>query len=83
VVTRIQAELAVPPQGCSTNAVLTISNGVSSQSLAITGASNDSGPLSLSYAAGSSMSLRVSTAAHNCRGTVPAEANVVVQYRAN
>jgi hypothetical protein len=80
VVTRIQAQLAIPPQGCSTNAVVTISDGAVSQTLALVGASNDSGPLNLSYGAGSTLTLSVSTAANCNRGGL---ANVVVQYRAN
>jgi hypothetical protein len=80
VVTRIQAQLATPPQGCSTNAVVTLSDGAVSQTLALVGASNDTGPLSLSYGAGSTLTLSVSTAANCSRGGL---ANVVVQYRAN
>jgi len=80
VVTRMQAQLATPPQGCSTNAVVTISDGAVSQTLVIGGPSNDSGPLSLSYGAGSTLTLSVSTAANCNRGGL---ANVVVQYRAN
>jgi len=80
VVTRIQAQLATSPQGCTTNAVVTISDGAVSQMLALVSASNDSGPLSLSYGAGSTLTLSVSTAANCNRGGL---ANVVVQYRAN
>jgi len=81
VVTRIQAQVVIPPQGCSVNAVISINDGTLSQTLPIAAAANDSGPLNLSYAAGTPIALSVSTAA-KCSVT-PALANVVVQYKAN
>jgi hypothetical protein len=81
-VTRLQAQAMVAPLGCSVNAVITISNGAVSGSLAITAAANDSGPLTLNYAAGIPITLGVSTAP-GCRGGIPpALANVVAQYKA-
>lgn len=79
-VTRIQAQLGGAPQPCVLNAVISISDGTpgGTQSLAITGTANDSGPISQSYAAGTPILLSVSTAA-GC--SAPSATNVVVQYK--
>ena len=82
VITRIQAQAAIAPLGCSVNAVISISNGAVTGSLAITAAANDSGPLALNYAAGIPITLSVSTAASCNGGMNPALANVVAQYKA-
>ena len=51
-------------------------------SLPVRALANDSGPFSLNYAAGVPLRIGVSTAAAACRGGAPANANVVVQYKA-
>jgi len=53
-VTRIQAEAVNPPNNCTTNAVISLSDGTpaGTGTLAITGAANDSGPIALNYSAG-------------------------------
>jgi hypothetical protein len=84
--TRIEAQAEIPPTACTTNAVLTVSDGTpaGTRSLPITGAANDSGPMAVSYAAGATLTLKVSTAAH-CplpKGVPPALVNAVVQYKA-
>jgi hypothetical protein len=90
--TRIQAQAVIPPSGCTVNAVLTVSDGTAggTRTLTITGAANDSGPIAVSYAAGATLTLRVSTAA-SCFGSAgppatpggaPSLVNALVQYKA-
>jgi len=83
-VTRIQAQVVIPPQGCSVRPVIRISDGTpaGTHTLTINAAVNDSGPLTLHYAVGVAITLSVSTAASCSLGT-PALGNVVVQYKAN
>jgi len=78
-VTRMQAQVAVPPSNCRTEAVIQISDGTTSHTLTITGAANDSGALSLNYAAGDSVTLSISTPAQ-CL-VAPLVGNVLVQYQ--
>src|SRR2546423_839442 len=85
-VTRIQTQAAIPPAGCSTNAALTLTDGTATgtYTITITGASNDSGPLSITYTAGAILSLRLNTPA-NCKAkgaVAPSLVNAVVQYKA-
>jgi hypothetical protein len=82
--TRIQAQAVVPPMACTSNAVLTVSDGTpaGTTSLAITGASSDSGPRAVNYAAGSTLTLKISTAANCPQGAPPALVNTIVQYKA-
>jgi hypothetical protein len=77
--TRIQAQAAIAPLKCSTNAVITITDGNTSHALTISGAANDSGPITVNFAAGAHVALNVSTAGRCAIG--PSLANVVVQYK--
>lgn len=79
-VTRLQTTAKTAPVGCSTNAVVRITNGTTFQDLTVTGTVNDSGALSLSYLAAQTLDLVVQTAAVGC-GTAPADVQVVAQYR--
>jgi hypothetical protein len=84
--TRIQAQAMVAPVRCTVNAVLTLTDGTTggTTTLTIKSAANDSGHISRSYAAGTVLSLKVSTAAR-CSGTgaqSPAHVSVVAQYAA-
>ena len=79
-VTRVQVQTKMPPAGCSTNAVVRLTDGTTPVNVTIAGAANDSGSISQNYAAGAALQLVVQTAAAGCT-TSPADANVVVQYR--
>ena len=79
-ITRIEAQAKTAPSGCTTNAVLQLSDGTTPVTLTISGAANDSGPLTQNYAAGSSLTVSVSTPAAGC-SLSPADVNVEVQYR--
>jgi hypothetical protein len=78
-ITRVQAQVGIAPSKCATNAMLTISDGTTSQTLTINGPANDSGPIALNYAAGAHVLSSVS-AVPRC-AIWPAAANVVVQYK--
>ena len=80
-VTRIQVQLPVAPVGCKVVPVLRVTDGTTTRTLTISGASNDSGPLSIDYSAGAPIVVGVSVAANGCR-TNPQNANVLVQYKA-
>jgi hypothetical protein len=81
-VTRIQVGLGTAPLGCTTNAVIQISDGTSAgtKTLTLTAAANDSGPLAVNYSAGTPILVGVSIRAIGC-GTRPQNANVLVQYK--
>ncbi len=79
-VTRVQVQAKTAPSGCSTNAVVQLTDGTSPVNVTLAAAGNDSGPITQSYAAAASVTLSVQTAAAGCT-TSPADANVIVQYR--
>jgi len=79
-VTRIQVQAKTAPAGCSTNAVVRLTDGTTAVNVTISSAANDSGSISQNYAAGAALQFVVQTAAAGCT-TSPADANVVVQYR--
>ena len=79
-VTRVQLQAKTAPAGCSTNAVVRITDGTSPVNLTVSAAANDSGALAQPYAAAALLTISVQTAAAGCT-TSPADANVVVQYR--
>ncbi|HUB59040.1 MAG TPA: hypothetical protein VL975_01155 [Candidatus Micrarchaeia archaeon] len=79
-VTRVQVQAKTAPAGCSTSAVVQLTDGTSPVNVTISAAGNDSGPITQNYAAAASLTLAVQTAAAGC-STSPADANVVVQYR--
>jgi len=79
-VTRVQVQAKTAPAGCTTNAVVRLTDGTSPVNLTISGAANDSGVIAQNYAAGTALTLSVQTAAAGCT-TSPADANVSIQYR--
>ncbi len=79
-VTRVQVQAKTAPAGCSTNAVIRLTDGTSPVNLTISAAGNDSGPITQNYASAASLTISVQTAAAGCT-TSPADANVAVQYR--
>ena len=79
-VTRVQVQTKAAPSGCTTNAVVRLTDGTTPVNVTVSAAANDSGAISQNYAAGASLTVGVQTAAAGCT-TSPADANVVVQYR--
>jgi hypothetical protein len=79
-VTRLQVQAKTAPSGCTTSAVVRLTDGTTPVNLTIAAAANDSGAIAQNYAAGASLTIAVQTAAAGCT-TSPADANVVVQYR--
>jgi hypothetical protein len=79
-ITRVQVQTKTAPSGCSTNAVVQLTNGTTPINVTISAVANDSGPITQNYAAAASLTISVQTAAAGCT-TSPADANVVVQYR--
>ena len=79
-VTRLQVQAKTAPSGCTTNAIVRLTDGTTPVNLTIAAAANDSGSIAQNYAAGSSLTIAVQTAAAGCT-TSPADANVIVQYR--
>jgi hypothetical protein len=79
-VTRVQVQAKTAPAGCSTNAIVRLTDGTSPINVPIAAAANDSGPITQNYAAAAALTISVQTAAAGCT-TSPADANVVVQYR--
>ena len=81
-VTRIQVRLGTVPASCATNARVRLTDGTTFRAVTLAGARTDSGPIALDYAAGSRLTVLVGQAASCPAGTLPADANVVVQYYA-
>ena len=79
-ITRVQVQAKTAPSGCTTNAIVRLTDGASPLNVTISAAANDSGPITQNYAAAASLTLSVQTAAAGCT-TSPADANVIVQYR--
>jgi len=79
-ITRIQVQAKTAPAGCSTNAVVRLTDGSTPLNVTIAAAGNDTGAITQNYAAGSALTVSVQTAAAGC-ATSPADANVTVQYR--
>jgi len=79
-VTRLQVQAKTAPGGCTTNAIVRLTDGTTPVNLTIAAVANDSGAIAQNYAAGASLTIAVQTAAAGCT-TSPADANVVVQYR--
>ncbi len=78
--TRVQAQAITAPSGCTTNAVVRVTDGTTPINVTVSAAANDSGALTQNYAAGAALTISVSTAAAGC-STSPANVNVEVQYR--
>ncbi len=79
-ITRLQAQAKTAPAGCTTNAVIRVTDGTTPVNLTISAAANDSGAIAQNYAAGASLTVSVQTAAAGCT-TSPADVNVIVQHR--
>jgi hypothetical protein len=79
-VTRVQAQAKTAPSGCTTNAVVRLTDGTTPVNLTISAAANDSGAIAQNYAAAVPLVVSVQTAASGC-ATSPADANVIVQYK--
>ncbi|HET7151106.1 MAG TPA: hypothetical protein VFI60_06815, partial [Candidatus Acidoferrum sp.] len=79
-ITHVQVQAKTAPAGCTTNAVVRLTDGTTPVNVTISAAANDSGAISQNYSAGSSLTVTVQTAASGCT-TSPADANVTVQYR--
>ncbi len=79
VITRVTAVVKTPPSGNTTQAVIRVAgSGGSNIDITITGYINDSGAISNTYNAGSiDTSLQIGAAG----GTLPADCNVIVEYR--
>jgi len=80
MVTRLQVQAKTAPSGCTTNAVVRLTDGTTPVNVTIAAAANDSGAITQNYAAGTSLTVAVQTVAGGCT-TSPADANVVMQYR--
>jgi hypothetical protein len=82
-VTRIQLATQTSPVGCAANAVVGITDltAPNTRTLTIDAAVKDTGPIAVDYAAGAPIYVGVFGAAAAC-GSAPADANVVVQYKA-
>jgi len=83
-ITRIQVFFQTSPVACGTNAVLQLSNGTVSgtKALELLAATNDSGAISVPSSAGVPILLSITSRARCAGGTLPADANVVLQYKA-
>jgi hypothetical protein len=79
-VTRVQVQAKTAPAGCTTNAVVRLTDGTTPVNVTIAGAANDSGAITQNYASGATLTFSVQTAAAGCT-TTPADANVTIQYR--
>ena len=79
-VTRVQVQAKSTPAGCTTNAVVRLTDGTTPVNVTVSAAANDSGAISQNYASGALLQILVQTAAAGCT-TSPADANVTVQYR--
>ena len=79
-VTRVQAQAKTAPAGCSTNAVVRVTDGTTPVNVTVSATANDSGAITQNYATGAAVTIAVQTAAAGCT-TSPADVNVIVQYR--
>jgi len=79
-VTRVEAQAKTDPAGCTTNAVVRVTDGTTPVNVTISAAANTSGALTQNYAAGAAITIGVTTAAAGCT-TSPADENVTVQYK--
>jgi hypothetical protein len=79
-VTRVQVQAKTAPSGCTTNAVVRLTDGTTPVNVTIAAAANDSGAIAQNYVSGAALTFSVQTAAAGCT-TTPADANVTIQYR--
>jgi hypothetical protein len=77
----MEADAVVPPSGCTNNILLQVSDGTAAGTKRLALADeNDSGPISVNYAAGST--LRLSVVPPSGCVTPASSINVVIQYHA-
>lgn len=79
-ITRLQVQAKTVPAGCTTNAVVRLTDGTTPVGVTVTAAANDSGAIAQNYPAGATLTIAVQTAAAGCT-TAPADGNVVAQYK--
>ena len=79
-VTRVQAQAKTAPAGCSTSAVIRITDGKNTVSLKISASDNDSGAIEEAFFASTPLTVGIQTAAIGCT-VAPADVNVVIQYK--
>lgn len=79
-ITRVQVQAKTAPAGCSTNAVVRLTDGTTPVNVTVASATNDSGSIAQNYVAGAVLQVLMQTAAAGC-ATSPTDANVVVQYK--
>jgi hypothetical protein len=79
-ITRVQVQAKTAPSGCSTNAIVRLTDGTTPVNVTVSAAAADSGVISQNYAAAAALTIAVQTAAGGCT-TSPADANVIIQYR--
>jgi len=81
-VTRLQLALGTAGAGCTTQAIVSVTDGSSSITLTTVNgtAIYDSGAVSQNYAAAANLDVKIATPASGCT-TAPQNANVSVQYR--
>lgn len=79
-VTRVQSAAKVAPAGCSTSAIVRVTDGSTPINLTINAATNDSGVITQNYSAGATLTVAVQTAAAGCT-TSPGDLNVSIQSR--
>jgi len=70
-ITRLQVQAKNRASGCTTNAIVRLTMATTPVNLTIGSAANDSGPIAQNYAAGTSLTVAVQTAAAGC-ATSPA-----------
>lgn len=79
-ITRVQVQAKTAPFGCTTNAVVRLTDGTTPVNVTISAAFNDDGAMAQNYATGALLTVAVQTAAAGST-TSPADAKVTVQYR--
>lgn len=79
-VTRVQSAAKVVPAGCSTSAIVRVTDGSTPINLTVNAATNDSGAITQNYAAGATLTVSVQTAAAGCT-TSPGDLNLSLQSR--
>jgi hypothetical protein len=81
VVTRVETRFATPVASCARHAILLVTDGTPAGTVALplTAAANDTGPVSVSFAAGTRVDARIAVSAVCAQP--PALGNISVQYK--
>jgi len=81
-VTRIEGSVGTAGVGCTTEPIVTVSNGTATQTLTIANgsATSDTGAIAVNFAAGTQITAQMTTAAAGC-GTNPAQMNLTIAYQ--